>query len=404
MTHRRLPALLSLTFALGVSVLACGSEGDSLFGNGNNGNGNGNNGNDPEGTFTDDPLGPNGAFAACANSAADTRLTPANLVMYDKSGSMGAPNEHASFNPAQRWNPMRDGMTEFLADKRSSTMSASLQFFPQGSGMSIEEAGGENQTYVDSNNAAVCNFDYSNAAVKLTSLTQSNVFLTAINNTRPGGGTPTLPALKGAIKYAKEVAASRPEKEKTVVVLVTDGEPGMVVVPRPGTTFAEGCPNNNIATIASEARAAFEGSPSISTYLIGVGTDLTSMNTIAAAGGTEKAHLIDLSDPSKIKGTFQNVLEQIRSQNLTCDFTIPSPPDGQTLEFNAVNVVFERSDEKFEILQYSSDCSNGQGWKYDDPNNPQNVTLCPTTCSNVQSDAGGKLKLAFGCATKGEIK
>ena len=178
----------------------------------------------------------------------------------------------------------------------------------------------------------------------------------------------------------------------------------MVVVPPPGNTVGEGCPGNTIPNITAEAKTAFEGSPSIPTYLIGVGTHLASMNAIAAAGGTEKAYLVDLSDPGKIKGIFQNVLEQIRSQNLSCDFAIPSPPDGQSLEFNAVNVVFERSDNKFEILEYSTDCSKGTGWKYDNPNAPQNVTLCPTTCSNVQSDAGGKLKLAFGCATKGEIK
>ena len=44
MINRRLPIFLSFAFALGCSVIACGSEDESLFDNGNgNGNDGGNN-------------------------------------------------------------------------------------------------------------------------------------------------------------------------------------------------------------------------------------------------------------------------------------------------------------------------------------------------------------------------
>jgi hypothetical protein len=421
MMNRRLPAFLAFASTLGLTLMACGSETPSQFGNGNGNDGGTNNGADPEGTFSEDPLGKNGVFAACASSAADTKLTPANLIItYDKSGSMGNPQEMANFDASQRWIPVGKGMTDFLADPKSSGMNASLQFFPLGTG---PEWAIKNDSYsaIWENNHASCVYDYSNPRVPLTSLNQSQVFVDAINNTNPGGGTPTLPAIRGAITYAKKVVGERPPKEKTVVVLVSDGEPGMVI--DINKNFAEGCVTNQneaardladetnnvnantVAHVSDAVRGAFQGTPSIPTYVIGIGPSVAALNQVASAGGTDHAFLVDINDPTKTKGVFQSALEQIRSQNLSCDFTIPTPPDGRTLDINSVNVVYERSaDGKFEVLSYSKECADGKGWKYDDPSKPQNVTLCPATCSAIQSDANGKLRLAFGCATKGDLK
>jgi hypothetical protein len=392
MVYRRLAVLVSVTCALGSTLLACGSDSGSMFGDGNGKSGVDNSGADPEGSF-EDPLGPNGLFGACATSSTDTRLTPANLVvMYDKSGSMGNLKDDPSFDPNKRWIPISTGMKDFFADPRSSTMNASLQFFP---------LGGSESSAPEAQIEAACGYDYANPRVRLTSLTKSQAFVMAIDTTQPSGGTPTLPALRGAIRYAKTVATDHPG-DKTAVVLVTDGEPGMIVPP--SNNFGPGCNGNTIDNVAAEARAAYQGSPSIATYVIGIG-DLQNLNNVAVAGGTKRAFIIDANNPATTKDVFQTALEDIRAKNLTCDFAMPSPGKDQKINPKSFNVVYQRANNKYDILAYNQDCTDGRGWKYDNAETPTTVTLCEATCKQVQSDNGGKLKLAFGCATeKSQLK
>ncbi|WP_394832200.1 VWA domain-containing protein [Pendulispora rubella] len=371
-------------FALGLTTAACGSgRDDSTFNNSNATDDPTKQ--DPGGSFGSDPLGPGGVFSACVTSATDAALTPANLViMYDRSGSMGDTNNSPPFDPKLKWIPVSTGMKAFLADPGSKSMNASIQFFPLG----------------DTNDTAeqVCSYNYADPEVKLTPLSESTPLVTAINTTRPQGGTPTLPALRGAVSYAKSVAATKP-RDATVVVLVTDGEPGISVDGK----LSEGCPNNNIPTVAKTARDAYLNAPSIRTYVIGVGPALDSLNAVAAAGGTEAALMIDVRDPSATTGLFQKALERIRSQTLSCDFAIPPPPAGRTLDPKQVNVVYSAG-AKHQVLSYSKDCANGAGWRYDNPDAPTKITLCPTMCTGVQSDRDGKLTLAFGCATQVDVR
>ena len=86
-------------------LAACGSTTDnSEFGDPNNPN---NTPAGPSGPFIDH--GPQPTKSACVSSLAGAELTPVNLViMYDKSGSMGNPAEHPSFDPAKRWIPVGD--------------------------------------------------------------------------------------------------------------------------------------------------------------------------------------------------------------------------------------------------------------------------------------------------------
>src|SRR5260370_22363734 len=87
----------------------------------------------------------------------------------------------------------------------------------------------------------------------------------------PGGGTPTRPALEGAMQYVTTWATSNPAR-KPVVVLATDGDPA-------------GCSMNSPQDVANVAAAALAGPSKIQTFVIGVGNSLTSLNLIAQAGG-----------------------------------------------------------------------------------------------------------------------
>lgn len=372
------PALAaSAISALVVAAVACGGTNSSEFG--------GPPGSAPPGPaadFTTESAGPKSTLDPCVTDAKSANLEKVNLVfMYDRSGSMGDTANTPPFDPKQKWIPVGAGMKAFFADPVSKTMSASLAFFPQGGDV-----------------ASNCAAPYSAPTVPLGSLNDAAKFVSAIDATQPKGGTPTLPALQGAIQYAKTVAAQKPD-EKTVIVLVTDGEPGFMI----NGAFETGCPNNDVAHVAAAAEAAFKATPSIPTYVIGVGPALTNLNRIAAAGGTGTASMVSVSDPTKTAATFQAVLDKIRGQILSCDFALPPPPAGKLLDVDAVNVAYS-SGAGESILTYSADCAGGSGWRYDNLAGPSRVQLCPATCDAARAAGDGKLTVAFGCKTKGDVR
>jgi hypothetical protein len=367
---------LALVIPAAAILVACGGSDSSLFG--------------PGSQQPDGPLGPNNpnvpnlggiggphpTASACVSSTANAQLTPVDMVvMYDKSGSMGDPAE--GFDPSVKWTPVNAAMIAFFSDPNSIGLAASLNFFPQGGDLN-----------------SVCAYDYTTPKVALTSLTTPQPIVDMLNATKPNGGTPTLPALNGAIAYAKQVQAQRPS-DKTVVVLVTDGDPGFGI----NGQYAAGCANHAIAHVAATAQAAAQASSPILTYVIGVGLDVQNLDAIATGGGTGKAIMVPVSDPTQTKTAFENALNAIRTQAMSCDFALPPPPDGKQLDTNAVNVIYTNGSGTETVLTYSADCSTGAGWHYDNPSAPTKVQLCASTCNTVEADRAGKLTIAFGCKT-----
>ncbi len=370
--HLRIAASLSL--GLPLLAAACGGSSTSTFPEGTDPNANpptGSGGGNTPG-FSTDPVG---TGAACVTSTANAQLAAVDLVfMYDKSGSMGDPAEGG--DPTVKWNPLSVGMTSFWADPQSKGINASLQFFP-----------------ADGDLTATCAAPYATPKVALTP--DSAQILGAITSTKPQGGTPTLPALGGAIAYAQQAATQR-VGEKAAVVLVTDGLPGFYV----SGSIVPGCAENDVTHVAAAAKAAFTGTPSIPTYVIGVGPALSNLDAIAAAGGTSKAYMISVGNPAATQAAFLAALTQVRSQTVTCDFAIPPAPAGQVIDKDRVNVAYT-ANGKETVLSYSADCAAGAGWRYDDPNAPTRITLCPSSCAAAQADrTSGKLTIAFGCQTK----
>jgi hypothetical protein len=331
------------------------------------------------GEFSSDPLGTN---AACVTAVKNASLPPVNLViMYDKSGSMGNPAEGG--DPKAKWIPVNTGMKAFFADPASSGYNASLQFFP---------APGDLPT--------TCGAAYASPLVPLTSLSAGAPLSSALDSASPQGGTPTLPALRGAISYAQSTSAARPD-EKTVVVLVTDGEPGLFV----NGQVQAGCENNDITHVAGAASDAFHASPSVPTYVIGVGSSLNKLQAIASAGGTGSAFMISVSDPTETKLQLQKAFEAIRSQvKVSCNFAVPAAPVGQTLDKDHINVGFTAGSGGETALVYSKDCTAPNGWRYDNAAAPTQIELCPSSCGAAQSDPNGKLRVAVGCKTNVEVR
>jgi hypothetical protein len=330
-----------------------------------------------DGAIGSNSIGPQGTNSPCVSSAAHAALANANLVvMFDKSGSMGDPAE--GFDPSIKWTPVTAAMKAFFSDPKSAGVSASLQFFPQGGDL-----------------ASVCGYAYGTPLVPMTALSTSTALVDAINATMPAGGTPTLPALTGAVSYAQQVATADPQG-KTVIVLVTDGDPGFGI----NGMFTTGCMNNDITHVAAVAMSALTGTPSIPTYVIGVGSDFTNLNAIASAGGTGKAMIVPVTNPTQTTPMFEGALNTIRSAALPCQFTIPAPPDGQQINPKTVNVVLQSSGGTQTVLDFSATCTNPNGWHYNAATNPTAVQLCPTACTAAQGNPMG-VTIAFGCMTAG---
>jgi hypothetical protein len=268
-------------------------------------------------------------------------------------------------NTEVRWKPVVAGLDAFFADDANSNVTASIAFFSQGDTEEVE-----------------CSADsYKTPAVSMRKLPQAKAFSDALGGTTPSGGTPTKPALQGAIAYAQQVKASLPAGEKIAIVLATDGDPNDC------SSTAE-----NVADVASGVKA------DIPTYVIGVGPDTTKLDTIAKGGGTDHAIMIATNNPGQVSVDLRNAVSQIKAQQLGCNYPLPAPPSGQTLDVNAVNVDYTPANGKEQTLSYSSDCSNTNGWHYDNAAAPKEVVMCSASCDTLKADHGGKVDIVFGCA------
>lgn len=241
--------------------------------------------------------------------------------------------------------------------------------------------------------------DYATPAVEISAAADRNQALVAsLTAHAPEGLTPTAPALSGAIQHAQEREAADPNR-KVVAVLVTDGLPTE-------------CEPVGIAEVADVARAGVEGTPSVETYVIGVFTEAeaaqaeANLNQIASAGGTDQAFVITTS--TNVPTLFLRALNEIRGAALSCNFEIPEPEAGATLDFGQVNLEFVDADgNKRQLVNVAGESAcgdaQGTGWYYvrdADTDQPTQITVCPDVCDEFESAMGAsQVNLQIGCAT-----
>ena len=105
---------------------------------------------------------------------------------------------------------------------------------------------------------------------------------------------------------------------------------------------------------------------------------------------------------------FQPIFDQLAAQviddaALPCQYPVPPPPEGETLDPNKVNVKFtDGNGTEHPILQVPNagacDPVDG-GWYYNDPTHPVLIKLCPASCGSVEPDTMGRVDILFGCET-----
>ena len=301
--------------------------------------------------------------SVCQSLSNEAESLPVDLyIMMDRSISM---NEPAGDTGQTRWEAIRDAVEAFVTSPDAGEIGAGIGFF----GKSL---GGDDDIDCDPEN-------YAEPVVAIGPLASvGEDLLAAIDDTIPGGYTPTLPALEGAISHARDWASDHSDRA-VMVLLVTDGYP----------TQCSGA----IDDVAAAAREAYEDDPSVRTFVIGLdGTQ--NLDGIARAGGTDGAFVVESAD---IAQSFVQVLLNITSAQLSCSFELPPSPDPDLeIDRERVQIVYtpETSGEPEEVpfIESAEACdrqANG-GWYY----SGSQIAVCPCTCARF---GAGRVDVRLGC-------
>lgn len=304
----------------------------------------------------------------CVGAKSQASIKKVNLfVSVDKSGSM----------QTNGWTEAMNAFKSFFGAQSSAGMGIAMRFWP------------------DNQPVAGCDGNCSVSAcasplVPLGTLTtssapldaQEQALINAINSKSPGGNTPMYPALAGATQWASTNQQANPN-EIFSVVFVTDGDPTQC--------------NLNVNTIAALASSAYN-TYGVLTYVIGIeGASVSTVNQIAAAGGTGQAFLVKKGvNNSQVEADLLAALNAIRGNAVSCDLELNG---GGIFDANDVTVLYTPggSNSPTGLPQVANSQSCGSGWYFDNPVNPTKVTLCPSTCMQIQSDLAAKVEVSIGC-------
>jgi hypothetical protein len=350
----------------GGSLNVGGASGSSAGGSLSVGGASGTSGSSSGGALTDG--------SACAAVSKDSnKAEVALLFMVDISGSMNC--KVPEVTPAcdsdpnmdyddTRWTEMSPALKAFFDSAKSEGMWAGISFFGRNGG-----------------SCSVGDYERPDAEIALLpgAATAINA---AIDDQTPQGMTPTVPSLQGALNHAADWADAHPD-QNVVVVYATDGYP-------------KGCDDNTIDKAAAIAADAFQGSPSIRTYVLGVGPNLTDLNKIAQSGGTDAAAFIDTGQD--VTAQLTEKFDEIRKAvAIDCTYGVPTPPAGQVLNPDEVNVNYTSGSGDPVGVGYNAATDCKEGWQY--TNDMQQIVLCGSTCETVKADPNASIQVLFGCST-----
>lgn len=303
--------------------------------------------------------------AACVTTSKKAEKQPVDMIIgLDTSFSM-------DFD--LKWTNTRAALKAFVSNQAYSDLGLGLQFFPIRKQCSVDE--------------------YEKPAVPLMLQAQAAApIAAALDAQQMAGGTPMVPLLEGLVKYLR---ANARLGRKPVIVLATDGVPDDTCLSSDPATKS-----NTLENAIAMAQEGLGGTPSISTFVIGVGSELTALDKIAAAGGTTKATLVDTG--ANAQQAIVDALDTIRKNAIPCDFDVP--PGG--IDAANTNVTYTSGSGATKQLVYVGDANGcaqapSEGWYFDDEKNPTKVFLCSAACDAARVDDLGRIDLVFGCPRVG---
>jgi hypothetical protein len=308
---------------------------------------------------------------ACKAESYNGQKQPLDMyIMLDRSRSMEDP-----VTGGTRRQVVTAALKTYLDQPGQDGVSVGLQYFPLGAG-----------TAVSCDSA-----DYAQVAIEIGPIAETKTSISSsLDSVTTKTGTPTSAALAGAIAHAGDWAKSHTQ-DVVIVVFATDGEPN-------------GCVED-INQIQQIAAGGVNATPRILTFVIGVGMSskgIAVLNAIASSGGTGAPFLVSDAD---VTTQFKDALDKIRGDAVACNYLIPTPPAGQTPDYNKVNVIYTPTGgsavKVFKVSDASACSASQDAWYYDNPSSPTHITLCPATCDKAEGDATAKVEILLGCATEG---
>ncbi len=324
------------------------------------------------------PPGSGAPEMTCAASAFTPEKVPVDLhILIDSSLSMGEPAGTRS-----KWDRAQEAVDVFVSDPKSAGLGVGVTFYPN----------------FTATNVNTCRLDYyANPAVPIAPLPMNLIPVrTAIYGREVFLDTPTRPAMEGSLSYLRGYAMKNPDR-RPVFLVITDGLPN-------------GCgPGNTVDAIAEFLRGNLAGTPSITTYAIGVFGDMmrapgeAALNAWAKAGGSDKPFVLSATEDLGQK--LLDALNEVRGAALACQFLVPANMAG--IDFGKVNVRVQSTGGTEEVgyVRTVDRCDPVKGgWYYDvDPGAgtaPTRVIMCDATCKKYKPDASAKVDLLFGCKTR----
>lgn len=101
---------------------------------------------------------------------------------------------------------------------------------------------------------------------------------------------------------------------------------------------------------------------------------------------------------------FNNIANDIVT-TLGCEYPVPAPPAGETLDPNEVNVLYTPSGGSTEFIprDTTAGCDDGaNGWQWNAAKDA--ILLCGDACERVKGDPEGNVEIKFGCETVEVLK
>jgi von Willebrand factor type A domain len=247
---------------------------------------------------------------------ADETLPPRILLVVDKSGSMG---DDATGYPGSKWNAARDVLSNVVTGLDNEA-ELGLMLYPDGDAQTNVCREGALEEAVQPNNA--------------------DDIISTLDNTSPGGGTPTAPTL---IRARDALAQLGVQGGSRVVVLATDGGPNCNESMDGDTcqcvtgnqNDCQQFPGNCLDNENASAAAQIVNDAGYPVFVVGIpGSENFAfvLNALADAGGTAQAgatRYYDATDAAALESALQEIAIRVGA----CRFDLPNntSPDAITV-------------------------------------------------------------------------
>jgi hypothetical protein len=353
-------------------ALACSSSGDQILGRVVSDN--------AAPIFLSDagPSSIDATIGDCDSIEVEAKAIPFDFyALIDRSQSMQDPD-------IDKWELLVTSFTRFLQSGVANGTGFGVGFFPMGPDDMCR-----NDPRPCNRGGPSCDPNmYANARVEIRSLPDNYQPLAMSIFQQPAGGpTLTRPALQGSLVHASRWEFSHPGR-RVVQILITGGPPS-----------PDACQPNNVTDCANVVSLG-----SSKTYVIAFGTDKTTLDPIAVAGGGE-AYSIDIRD--MMTDRLGEIVKQIRDIETGCEWAVPPPPS-PGFDYGKLNVevtgLLSSAPQVTTVLKkvknrQACDTMNSPylEWYYDNNIHPTRIIACNATCKGIHQSAVATTRISLGC-------